>query len=243
MLRRIDDEQAQWVSRPTALALLVWPLVGAVVVLASAAYRPMFRLFTREDRVLEWVQVFGLAAGVVLGALVAVHLWRSGRRFPAVLWGLFALGCFFVAGEEIAWGQRILGLETPERLADINHQEEITVHNISDIPVQTIFNGLFALLGFCGSILAVALRGRWREHPLVDLLAPPAALFNLFFLGFVYRALRLLFFPEPRFLVVKYGEFPEACLSVGLGLFAFLVWRRVRHDDRMPGIRSRDSAL
>jgi hypothetical protein len=238
VLRRIDDEQAEWVSRPTALGLLVLPLVGAVVVVVSAAYRPLFRLLTREDRVLEWIQFFGLVAGVVLGAVVAVLLWRSGRRLPAVLWGLFALGCFFVAGEEIAWGQRILGLETPERLADINHQEEITVHNISDIPVQTVFNGLFALLGFCGSVVAVAVRGRGRDHPLVDLLAPPAALFNLFFLGFLYRALRLLFFPEPRFLVVKYGEFPEACLSVGLGLFAFLVWRRVRRE---VGIRSPES--
>ena len=37
---------------------------------------------------------------------------------------------FFGAGEEISWGQRILGLSTPDVLNRINVQGELTLHNI-----------------------------------------------------------------------------------------------------------------
>ena len=42
----------------------------------------------------------------------------------ALAYVVFAIGCFVVAGEEIAWGQRIIGYGTPESLREINEQEE-----------------------------------------------------------------------------------------------------------------------
>jgi len=38
--------------------------------------------------------------------------------------------CLFGAGEEISWGQRIFGLETPDFLSDKNAQGEIGLHNL-----------------------------------------------------------------------------------------------------------------
>ena len=38
---------------------------------------------------------------------------------------------FFVGlGEEISWGQRILNIETPEAIKEINAQGELTIHNL-----------------------------------------------------------------------------------------------------------------
>lgn len=37
----------------------------------------------------------------------------------------------FGAGEEISWGQRILGFQTPESLSEVNRQEEFNLHNLS----------------------------------------------------------------------------------------------------------------
>ncbi len=55
-----------------------------------------------------------------------------------------ALIAFFGAGEEISWGQRIFNIQTPEALARVNVQEEITVHNIEingySIPFETLFD-------------------------------------------------------------------------------------------------------
>jgi hypothetical protein len=43
---------------------------------------------------------------------------------------LLSLIMFFGFGEELSWGQRIFNFSTPDYLADINVQEEFTIHNI-----------------------------------------------------------------------------------------------------------------
>lgn len=48
---------------------------------------------------------------------------------------LLGLLFIFAAGEEISWGQRILNIETPEAMLELNEQNEINIHNLS------IFNG------------------------------------------------------------------------------------------------------
>ena len=37
---------------------------------------------------------------------------------------------FFGAGEEISWGQRIFGVETPEWMEEHNRQKEMNLHNL-----------------------------------------------------------------------------------------------------------------
>jgi hypothetical protein len=44
---------------------------------------------------------------------------------------LLALLFFFGAGEEISWGQRIFGIETPDAIDQINVQGEMNIHNLS----------------------------------------------------------------------------------------------------------------
>ena len=44
-----------------------------------------------------------------------------------LLLSLFFLLCFL---EEISWGQRIFGIETPDMLSQINRQHEINIHNL-----------------------------------------------------------------------------------------------------------------
>ena len=43
--------------------------------------------------------------------------------------GLFVL-LFVGAGEEISWGQRLIGIETPDELKKVNVQGEINLHNL-----------------------------------------------------------------------------------------------------------------
>ena len=42
-----------------------------------------------------------------------------------------ALLFLFGAGEEISWGQRLLGFETPAAISEVNRQEEFNLHNLS----------------------------------------------------------------------------------------------------------------
>ncbi|WP_145758345.1 hypothetical protein [Sediminicola sp. YIK13] len=60
---------------------------------------------------------------------------------------IFGLGlfCFVVGMEEISWGQRIFGIETPQPYKEINFQGETTVHNLVSPDYHPI---LYAVVSF-----------------------------------------------------------------------------------------------
>ncbi len=45
----------------------------------------------------------------------------------------YALLFLVVGGEEISWGQRIIGMQTPDALKELNVQKETNLHNIDGI--------------------------------------------------------------------------------------------------------------
>jgi hypothetical protein len=163
----------------------------------------------------------------VLAARAAV---AAGRRGLAILFVVVAIASFIIAGEEISWGQRLLGLETPEALDRINHQGETNIHNITI--VQRLFNIAELLAGAYGFFLPVLwLVAGVREQlaRVIDrLLVPPLAFGSLFFLPFAYRAFRALLLPEAGNRITEYGEWPELTLYVGILLMGLVVWRALR---------------
>ena len=56
------------------------------------------------------------------------------------------LFCFIIGMEEISWGQRILGIETPESFKEINYQQETTVHNLISPTYHPLLYLTFSLL-------------------------------------------------------------------------------------------------
>jgi hypothetical protein len=141
---------------------------------------------------------------------------------------VFALGCLFIAGEEISWGQRIVGYGTPEELERVNHQGAVTVHNIGGF--SQALNGVMLVIGAYGAFAPWLLRRFTRRLPadLTALVAPALFLTPAFLVLFVYKALRFTAFPEPRAAVVSFGEWPEFCLAYALSTFALLERRRLR---------------
>jgi uncharacterized membrane protein len=230
-VERLRTEASEWHAWPgVGPIFFLVPLLGSVGIVLARADKGLYRYLTNEDSVLEWPQFFGFAVAAVFACLCAWLLFRTGRRVVAVAYLAFAVGCFFIAGEEIAWGQRILGFGTPERLEEINEQKEVTVHNI-DV-VQQFTNATYLLAGLYGSIVTWIIRGKgmWRTSNLVDLLLPPIFLTTGFFVMFGYKALRLAVFREAGFTVTRAGEWAEFCLAVALSVFAFLQWRRLRGE-------------
>jgi len=54
---------------------------------------------------------------------------EGGPWWAVCFFWIFALLCFVVAMEEIAWGQQFIGYETPDFIKPINVQGEVTLHN------------------------------------------------------------------------------------------------------------------
>ncbi len=115
--------------------------VGAVVALGLYELAPdALNTLTREDGVVEYLTtLLYLAAAAILA--VAFARRREGRLWLALL----ALGYFLIAGEEISWGQRLLGVSTPEGLDDANVQGELNLHNLEGLQdkVRLLGVGLF----------------------------------------------------------------------------------------------------
>ncbi len=87
--------------------------------------------FMREDGLVEYATVALLLAGCVLTIVRWLkHRAASGWTFTLISW-LIILGFFFVAGEELSWGQRIFDLQTTEYFKKNNAQEELNLHNLT----------------------------------------------------------------------------------------------------------------
>ena len=241
-LEQFDRDTRWWgLSRRAAIAVVLVPIaiIGLVTLVTVAAhfvrdpFRDMFLWVTAEDGILEWPQfAFALAASLIF-LRIGVQLVSRGQRMMALLYLLIGIGTFFVAGEEISWGQRVFGWGTPESLATINHQVETNVHNIRT--VQRIF-GFVVLFGGMYGALVPLLGLVWRRLgalPTAPLLIPPLCAVPAFLMPFGYRLVRVLLLPTPNVLVVKYGEAPELCLYIGMAVFAYLNMRWLSQPARL----------
>lgn len=141
-------------GRPRYLAfhLFALLLLGSVW-LVYARSPGMYDRLMQEDQLVEWAAAifFGLAA-ILRGRKAIVS-----RRFFD---GLVALFCLFVAGEEISWGQRMLGYTPPAWFLEHNTQQETNLHNFANIigrPKWTLMLVLaaYALLGIAAQSRAV----------------------------------------------------------------------------------------
>ncbi|MGE5248813.1 MAG: hypothetical protein ACM3QS_01255 [Bacteroidota bacterium] len=127
----------------------IWVIL--TLILIALSYIPLFLdertldAFVREDRIYEMLSAVYL---LVSSILFAVAFFRSKVKFnlkdPAWIrkWMFlgFALLFFVAAGEEISWGQRMFGFETPNLIKERNVQKELTLHNLN------IFQGEDALI-------------------------------------------------------------------------------------------------
>ncbi len=136
-----------------------------------------------EEHPIELLGAFGLLAA----GIACFVLWNGLRGDPAqptmLKVTLFALGVLFIFGfgEEESWGQRILGITTPQSIAEFNEQNELNVHNLalfSGINSDTVFSVLWLVLGVIVPVLALAPGLRARLERFVPVL--PVAMSGLF---------------------------------------------------------------
>ena len=131
----------------------------------------------QEDRAIEWLTVFVFAAA---GVIVLRRAIVARRAFDGLV-GLFLL---FVAGEEMSWGQRLLGLTPPSYFLEHNTQQEMNLHNFADVFGSPKDPFVYVLAGYA-VLLPVAARVR-RLPPLLQRMGatpPPLATIPWFLLA------------------------------------------------------------
>lgn len=230
LLRPFLASADRWgVSHGVVYAALLTPLVGLVALpviwlISSQA----FRMITNEDGVIEYLQFAAFVASAVLAGWIARGRWVMGHRVQALLFAAVCIGLVLISGEEISWGQRILGYDAPEALREINEQDEMTFHNIGGV---LLFFNVGLLLASLYAIVAepigrsIGVGERWADADI--LFSPPLFLASAFAVMAVFRAARLTVLGG-GYGVTRIGEWAELCFAVAVLAFLFLAVLRLR---------------
>lgn len=156
----------------------------AVLTLAGAAmsymHADLFRnQYTVEDGLIEWLTVVALVIAMIVCFRRAWLLRLQAKPLFLIMTCLFGLAFLFGAGEEISWGQRLLGVESPEFFKQHNAQGETNFHNmmINEIKINKLVfgKGFGLLLLFYLAVLIPLYRRRAWVNRLVDQFAIPVA--------------------------------------------------------------------
>jgi hypothetical protein len=127
--------------------------MGGLALLAAFAewrFDTYYRL-AQEDGFVEWLTVTVLVPAIWLCLAGARRWWRGRGRVPWFYVGLGAF-CIFFAGEEISWGQRLLGYVPPPYFLEHNTQQEANIHNLFKHILRTKYV-LMMILGLWGVLL------------------------------------------------------------------------------------------
>lgn len=188
-------EPRTWWKQHWQKVLIILPFLGWIVIYLMSLWPMNFlKEIVKEDHIVEWLQFWVLFIGGILSLMKAWAEFKSKKR--NWLYFLFFLGTglafIFVAGDEIAWGQRALGLEVSEEVLAANRQGEYTVHNLYAVEWAVAY--LYAILSGFG------IAGRWLFTQAAKLSAqlkflvpftPHYALLPIFAFAFLFFAQQL----------------------------------------------------
>jgi hypothetical protein len=123
-----------WLALLT-LWLPVIALIGAVI----HAVRP-FPFYYHELGIIENLTVVFLVGAVVALVRFASRHFKAVPRLDRALLVILVLGCIYFAGEELSWGQHLVGFKTPGEYHTLNKQKEMNLHNLEHGFFRFIFD-------------------------------------------------------------------------------------------------------
>jgi len=138
-----------------------------IVAAATAIVTVLLTRFGGRPELLERMTVEGAPFETATAlSLALLGLWCLLRR--TWYWRAFGLLLILGALEEISWGQRLLGFETPLWLKGANYQEEANLHNLMDSEVFSALVLVPVHIAFVYVPLAFTLWPRLRALPLAN---------------------------------------------------------------------------
>ncbi len=182
---------------------------------------------TYEDLYGEWIQFLGFVVAFVFSVRIARR-----KQTYRLFFTLLAIACFYVFMEEISWGQRIFGFESPDLFKSNNLQSETNLHNFFTGPFNTDLKTALeyilavAFVGY-GLIYPLCLKLRWRAALWLDKLGLPAPPFYLwpFFVTAAYLELGPFHFNE--------AEIAEVMIATALAVMT-LHYDIVLRENEVP---------
>lgn len=176
----------------------------------------------REDGPAEWATALMAWLAGLLTLYHALRTWQTTRTIHWFALG-FGLACLLIGFEEISWGQRLFGVETPDTIARYNTKDEINLHNmfpfLTGVRTRYIYSVIVLFYGIMMPLLSLAAPVR-RAYDRYDVIVPGVSLVPLFFVAGL-----LAFFDQPT---GEEEELAEMLIAAGFLLTIGLQLIRVR---------------
>jgi hypothetical protein len=115
----------------TEKVTLVLVAIMLLIAFAIFFFNPSFLdIYLEEDGIVEWLTVAGLLAGFSVCIYRFINLLKQRNWWFLTVTLVLGILLFVAAGEEISWGQRILGIKSSEYFLKHNAQGETNIHNL-----------------------------------------------------------------------------------------------------------------
>jgi hypothetical protein len=150
--------------RPHRTFVIVWGLVLAAAAAALAGTLGWLPLAPRTEAALialrgedGFWESLGALALFGAGAFFLAASWiRTSPPSPRWMYAVLGVAMLLGGGEEISWGQRLIGFDTPAGLQALNVQQEVNFHNLGGFWANALL-----LLVFWFYVGALPLLARW----------------------------------------------------------------------------------
>jgi hypothetical protein len=217
------------------------PIVFAVLVVSSYSIdKEWHRLWmTEEAGVLETAQFIFM----VISLAIAVQLLLSPfvRRRPLVLalTVTAALGCLFIGGEEVSWGQHIFFWNDPSLVTAVNNEGELSLHNMNK-GFERAPRALLEVCVFAGGLLVPLLcaYAPWLRQSRVALFLPPPALVPAAALAALFKAASMV----AKYYGASFGVAARPSEAVEFYLYFFVMAYLIVFERRIAALETEGSS-
>ena len=228
------------------LIIFLLPIVFVICIVFLKINSPYWYkvLAWKEDSAVEWFTFIFYFIAFIVSCSISITFYRSNFALFCFMYTLLSIGLFFIAMEEISWGQGIFNVPTPKFFLNYNYQKEMNIHNFNLFPLHT----LYIIVGFYGAFTRffIPKRVNIKYSSMVDLFVPNYYLFIYFFVvGGIYfyidyiSSIAVTLFGDsfgcgPGHIMIEKDQEPaELLLSCGFLLFVIInKYRLVRNKTR-----------
>lgn len=201
----------------------------------TAVYFPQLYIFcTYEDMYGEWAQVFFFLMTFIFASLNVISSDVGRFRW---FFSVLALAALYTFMEEISWGQRLIGFDTPGFFEEHSYQNEANLHNLLTGPVEswtkTALTYVIALgmLAY-GVIFPLLLNRKWRLALWFDkwgCVAPPLGLIPAFLFAAIFEA---------EFFSFNEAEVAELLVAMAMAFTSLSFFLKIRPQKPLKSLLS-----
>ena len=210
------------------LLFLVFFLTG---LFAYTFQSNLFIEINKEDSLIETLQFFVVFVASLFSLFLAFFYKKQNKVFFFIFYLLGAAALFFIAGDEISWGQRVFNYQTPEAIVEYTDQQNETSWHNSQL-IARLLGDVYLLISIYGSftfiIYEFCRRFFKKFEPIVKhfLILMPASLFFMARLAYDLMGNVNIFQIDLPFKLNAWSEYTELSMYLGIFIQFFLIYYR-----------------